>query len=70
MCGKTSEGESVEENRGKHWMKISLLQKNDENLEAAKDREAALIMEGRLGGNYREIQASFALHFRNGFCSD
>lgn len=26
-----------------------------------------LIMEGKLDGNYREIQASFALHFHNGF---
>jgi hypothetical protein len=65
--GRGSEGESVEENRAKRRMKISLLQKNGERLEGVKDRGAVLIMEGRLGGNYREIQASFALHFHNGF---
>jgi hypothetical protein len=48
-------------------MEISLLQKNGERLEAAKDGGTILITEGRLDGNYREIQASFALHFHNGF---
>lgn len=65
--GKESGGESVEENRAERWMKISLLQKNGDRLEAAKGGGTVLIMEGRLDGNYREIQASFALHFHNGF---